>query len=93
MAKDGRIRRDEAVRGVRIMMTTHLALIISILRRGAADRPPRRGGLLRWLTQRTREVVFAPRWPRSVRDLPLNNHLRRDLGLDPLPHDPFRRRP
>jgi hypothetical protein len=72
------------------MLTTHLALISFILGRAAGGAARRQASPLRSLARRIGRALAALRPPSRVHDLPLNNHLRRDIGLDPLRRDPFR---
>lgn len=72
------------------MLTTHLALIPFLVGRASGDAARRRASPLRSLARRIERVLAALRPPSRVRDLPLNDHLRRDIGLDPLPRDLFR---
>jgi len=71
------------------MLTTHLALISFIFAR-AGGGWRRRTSPLRSVARRIGRAFVGPRRPRPAHDLPLSNHLRRDIGLNPLPRDPFR---
>jgi hypothetical protein len=62
-----------------------------VFARAGSNRPTRVIASILSAARRIRTMVAARQRPRTVRDLPLSNHLRRDIGLDPLTRDPFGR--
>ncbi len=73
------------------MLTTHLALVSFVFARGAGTRRARGTGAIRAVARRIRAALARSRRSRAVRYPPLSDHLRRDIGLDPLPWNPFGR--
>ncbi len=70
------------------MDTTVTAAARPAVRRFDADAPARRPSVRAGGFARALQMLFGwLRLPSAPHALPLSDHLRRDIGLDPVPHD------